>query len=164
MVEGLDVPVGVGEEAVEAGLVGGLGELAVDARDVLAFGDEQAGEVLGEVAALALVGEQVAVSGQGVLHDLGESMMPGMSRCSAVPLRQSQSEEKWSGFTYFNASGDHFAKHQLQLLLAGEDPEGEGRRGSNTGHDGEVDRSCVDASGVDQATSYPTCIGHSDFR
>jgi len=35
-----------------------------------------------------------------------------MTICSAVQLRQSQSEEKWSGFTYFNASGDHFAKHQ----------------------------------------------------
>src|SRR5208283_5088455 len=40
-------------------------------------------------------------------------MIPGMTICSAVQLRQSQSEEKWSGFTYFNASGDHFAKHQL---------------------------------------------------
>src|SRR5271157_5230048 len=42
-------------------------------------------------------------------------MIPGMTICSAVQLRQSQSEEKWSGFTYFNASGDHFAKHQLSL-------------------------------------------------
>ena len=32
----------------------------------------RAGEVLGEVAALALVGEEVAVSGQGVLDELGE--------------------------------------------------------------------------------------------
>jgi len=38
-----------------------------------------------------------------------------MTICSAVQLRQSQSEEKWSGFTYFNASGDHFAKHQILL-------------------------------------------------
>jgi len=38
-----------------------------------------------------------------------------MTICSAVQLRQSQSEEKWSDFTYFNASGDHFAKHQVQL-------------------------------------------------
>ena len=41
-------------------------------------------------------------------------MIPGMTICSAVQLRQSQSEEKWSGFTYFNASGDHFAKHQME--------------------------------------------------
>ena len=40
-------------------------------------------------------------------------MIPGMTICSAVQLCQSQSEEKWSGFTYFNASGDHFAKHQF---------------------------------------------------
>jgi hypothetical protein len=39
-------------------------------------------------------------------------MIPGMTICSAVQLRQSQSEEKWSDFTYFNARGDHFAKHQ----------------------------------------------------
>ena len=71
LVERLDVPVGVGEEAVEAGLVGGLGELPVDAEDVLAVGDEQAGEVLGEVAALGLVGEEVAVL-EGFLNDLGE--------------------------------------------------------------------------------------------
>src|SRR5271157_4352901 len=44
-------------------------------------------------------------------------MIPGMTICSAVQLRQSQSEEKWSGFTYFNASGDHFAKHQSKLKL-----------------------------------------------
>jgi putative transposase len=40
-------------------------------------------------------------------------MIPGMTICSAVQLRPSQSEEKWSGFTYFNASADHFAKHQI---------------------------------------------------
>jgi len=40
-----------------------------------------------------------------------------MTICSAVQLRQSQSEEKWSGFTYFNASGDHFAKHQFHAAI-----------------------------------------------
>src|SRR5262245_43959521 len=60
LVELTDIPVGVGEEAVEAGLVGGLGEFAVDATDVLAFRYEQASEVLSEVAALRLVGQQVA--------------------------------------------------------------------------------------------------------
>ena len=48
------------------------GELAVDAEHGLPLGDHQAGEVLGEVPPLALVGEEVAVLGQGVLHDLGE--------------------------------------------------------------------------------------------
>ena len=71
-VEVVDVPRGLGEEAVEAGLVGGPGELAMDAEDGLPLGDEEAGEVLGEVAALALVGEEVAVLGQGVLDELGE--------------------------------------------------------------------------------------------
>src|SRR5208337_2329087 len=45
-------------------------------------------------------------------------MIPGMTICSAVQLRQSQSEKKWSGFTYFNASGDHFAKHQKEVYAA----------------------------------------------
>src|SRR5271166_1832461 len=49
-------------------------------------------------------------------------MIPGMTICSAVQLRQSQSEEKWSGFTYFNASGDHFAKHQILLSLIASRP------------------------------------------
>src|SRR5512135_1360112 len=57
-VEGLDIPHGLGEEAVEAGLIGGPGELVMDAKDRLALGDEESGEVLGEVAALALHGCQ----------------------------------------------------------------------------------------------------------
>ena len=48
------------------------GELAIDAQDGLPLGDHQAGEILGEMAALALVGEEVAVIGHGVLNDLGE--------------------------------------------------------------------------------------------
>ena len=72
LVERLDVPGDLGEEAVETGLVGGLGELVMDAQDGLPLGDEQSGEVFGEVAALALVGEEVAVLVQGVLNDLGE--------------------------------------------------------------------------------------------
>jgi len=56
-VEPLGAPVGRGEEAVEAGLVGDAGELPVDAEDGLVLGDEEAGEVLGEVPALGVVGE-----------------------------------------------------------------------------------------------------------
>ena len=66
------VPRGRGEEAIEAGLIGRLGELALDARDGLALGDEQSGEVLGEVAAPGLVGEEVAVVIQGLVGDGGE--------------------------------------------------------------------------------------------
>ena len=72
LVEGLDVPGVEVDEAVEAGRVGGLGELGVDAGDGLAGGDEQAGEVLGEVPALRLVGEQVAEVLEGFLNHLGE--------------------------------------------------------------------------------------------
>src|SRR5215472_4754820 len=60
LVEALLVPVGVGEEAVEAGGVGGLGEFPVDSRDVLALGHEEAGKILGEMTALGLIGEEVA--------------------------------------------------------------------------------------------------------
>ena len=42
-----------------------------------------------------------------------------------------------------SSGGDLLQQVQLQLLLAGEDAEGEGRRGSDAGHDGEGDRSCV---------------------
>ena len=59
-----------------------------------------------------------------------------------------------------SSGGDVLHDVQLQLLLAGEDAEDESWRGSNTGHDGEVDGSCVDASGVDQATGCSTCVGH----
>src|SRR4051794_39867128 len=72
LVDRLDVPGGLGEEAIEARLVGGLGELIVDAEDGLALGDEEAGEVFGEVATLALVGEEVAVLVQGIPDELGE--------------------------------------------------------------------------------------------
>src|SRR5215207_8404011 len=68
----MHVPGGVGEEAVEAGLVGGLGEFSVDATDVLALGDEQAGEVLSEVTPLRFVGQQIAVGTQCFLNHLGE--------------------------------------------------------------------------------------------
>ena len=44
----------------------------MDAQDGLPLGDEEAGEVLGEVAALALVGEEVGVAVHGVLNDLGK--------------------------------------------------------------------------------------------
>jgi hypothetical protein len=67
-VEGLDLAHGLGEEAVEAGLVGGLGELVMDAQDGLPLGDEEPGEVRGEVATLALVGEEIPVLSQGVLE------------------------------------------------------------------------------------------------
>ncbi|MGZ5978435.1 MAG: hypothetical protein ACXWNX_13415, partial [Isosphaeraceae bacterium] len=52
-----------------------------------------------------------------------------------------------------SSGGNLLQQVQLQLLLAGEDLEGEGRRGSNTGHDGEVDRSCVDARSLSENSS-----------
>jgi hypothetical protein len=86
LVELADIPIGLGEEAVEAGLVGGLGELPVDAADGLALGHEQAGEVLGEVAALRLVGQQVAEVREGFLdhrrevNDASQGRLSGQGR------------------------------------------------------------------------------------
>src|SRR5512135_407481 len=72
LVESTDVPVGIGEEPVEAGLIGSVGEFAVDPKHRLALGHHQSGEVLSEVSPLAFVSEEVAVLGQSVLHDLGK--------------------------------------------------------------------------------------------
>ena len=41
-----DIPIGLGEEAVQARLVGRLGELAIDPRHTFPLGDHQAGEIL----------------------------------------------------------------------------------------------------------------------
>ena len=70
-VELIGVPLRVGEEAVEAGLVGDLGELAVDAQDGLVVGHEQAGQVFGKVAALRIVGEKRVEVPNGLAHDVG---------------------------------------------------------------------------------------------
>ena len=45
---------------------------SIDPEDGLALGDHQSGEVLGEMPALAFVGEEVAVLGHGVLNHRGE--------------------------------------------------------------------------------------------
>ena len=49
---------------------GSLGKLPVDGSNVLALGHEQAREILGEVAALGLIGQEVAKGTQRVLNDL----------------------------------------------------------------------------------------------
>ena len=66
------IPGDLGHEPVETGLIGGLGELVMDSQDGLPLCDEESGEVFGEVAALTLVGEEIAVLVQGILNDLGE--------------------------------------------------------------------------------------------
>ncbi len=71
-VENLGIPRGVRHEPIETGLIGRLGEFAVDAEHGLTLGDHEPGEVFREMPALAFVGEEVAVPSQGVLHDLGK--------------------------------------------------------------------------------------------
>jgi hypothetical protein len=85
VIESLGVPLGVGEVAIEAGLIGGLCELVVDAEDGLPLCDEESGEVFGEVTALALVGEEFAVLGQGILDQLGEFDDPRHDRMLRSP-------------------------------------------------------------------------------
>src|SRR5271157_4735437 len=93
LVEGSGVPLGIGEEPVEAGLVRGLGEFPVDTEHRLTLGHHQSSEVLSEVSPLAFVGEETTVLGQGVLHDLGkpdDSWHEQMLRSPFAP------GEKWS--------------------------------------------------------------------
>ena len=68
----MSVPVLVVDEAIETGLVGGACELGVDTGDGVAGGDEEAGEILGEVAALRFIGEQIAELAERLLDHLGE--------------------------------------------------------------------------------------------
>ena len=72
LIQGLDVPGGLGQEAIETGLVGGLGEFSMDAQDGLALSDHQSGEVFGEMAPLGLIGEQVPKLIEGVVNDRRE--------------------------------------------------------------------------------------------
>jgi len=72
LVERFFIPVNLSDPAVQAGLVGRDGKLAVDTADGFAFRDEQASQILSEVSALGLVGKQVCVLDQEVLHDGGE--------------------------------------------------------------------------------------------
>jgi hypothetical protein len=39
-------------------------------------------------------------------------MITGMIKCSAVEVRQSKSDGKWSDLTDFNVGGGDFAKYQ----------------------------------------------------
>ena len=67
----MDIPIGIGDKAVETGLVRRLGKFAVDPGNVFALGDEQTGEVLCEMTALRFVGQQVTKVFQRVKDDLG---------------------------------------------------------------------------------------------
>ena len=89
----------------------------MDSQDGLPLCDEESGEVFGEVAALALVGEEIAVLVQGILNDRGEFDDPWHDDMLRSPTAQTECEEKWSGFIYFNASGDYFAKHQFGIEM-----------------------------------------------
>src|SRR5438034_6948290 len=109
LVEGLDVPGFVVDKAVEAGRVGGAGELGVDASDRLAGSDKQASQVLGEVAALRLIVEQVAEVLQGFLNHLREVYDAGHGSTSR--------RERMAPIVYTSPVSPtrtlNFARHQL---------------------------------------------------
>jgi len=68
-IEFFDIPVGSGNPAIQTGLVGGNGKLAVDARNVFMISDKQTGEILGEMNLFRLVCEQVAELSQSFFDD-----------------------------------------------------------------------------------------------
>ena len=72
LVEVLDIPVGVSEETVEAGLVGSLSELTVDAGNIFAVSDEESGEIFSEVPPLGFIGEEVGEVVENLLDDVWE--------------------------------------------------------------------------------------------
>jgi hypothetical protein len=88
-------------DAYEAGLVGGVCELVMDAQDGLPLGDDQAREVFGEVAALTLVGEEVAVLGQSLLDEPGELDDAWHDRMPRSPTAPEQIEGKAGRITLF---------------------------------------------------------------
>ena len=63
------IPIGLCDPAIEARLVAGDGEFAVDGRDVLLTGDDQPGEVFSEMPSLRLVGEEWGEFVQDFLDD-----------------------------------------------------------------------------------------------
>src|SRR5262249_13903738 len=68
LVERLFIPLNLSNPAVETGLVGRDGKLAVDTANGFAFSDEQASQVLGKMPALGRIGKQVGVLDQEILH------------------------------------------------------------------------------------------------
>ena len=101
LIERFNVPRGVGQEAIETGLVGGPGEFVMDAEDCLAFGDDESGEVLSEVTALALVAEEVAVLSQGVLDQFGELNDPWHDQMLRNPIAPERIEGETSRLYLF---------------------------------------------------------------
>ncbi len=71
-IERLRIPLDLGEKPIQAGLVGGVGELAVDAGDRLVVRHHQSREILGEVTPLRLTRKQVRKLPHRVLDHLGE--------------------------------------------------------------------------------------------
>ena len=58
LVHGVLVPLDFGEEAIQAGLIGGVGHFGGHSGDGFVFGDHQAGEIIGEMFPLRFVFEQ----------------------------------------------------------------------------------------------------------
>jgi len=72
LIDGLLIPFGLREPAVQTGLVGGRGELPVDGRDVLLVGNHQAGEIFRQMPPLRRIGEKSPQFVQSLPDDAGK--------------------------------------------------------------------------------------------
>lgn len=72
VIQALGLPGRLGQEAVEARLVGGIGKLTCDTADRLVFDHQQPGDVLSKVNARWLIGEDVPKLYHQFFHDLGQ--------------------------------------------------------------------------------------------
>src|SRR5262249_59598807 len=86
-VDGLDVPVFMVDETIEAGRIGRMGELTIDPRNCLPRRHDQPSEVLAEVATLRLVGEEITELFEGLLHDMGKRHDTGHGNASLTTAR-----------------------------------------------------------------------------
>src|SRR5690606_7415201 len=66
----VNIPASAGQKAIETRLVGGLHELGIDTAHALTLGNDQPSEVLGQVASLRLIGQQVGHTLDSLLHNM----------------------------------------------------------------------------------------------
>ena len=71
LVQRVLVPIGLGEETVQARLVGGLDEFVVHAGNGFVPGDHQSGQILGQMLSLRLAGKQIGEFVHGVTNYIG---------------------------------------------------------------------------------------------
>lgn len=111
LIQDLCVPGDLGDPAIETRLVGRDGELAIDAADGFALGDEQASQVFGEMTAFRGIGKQVGILGQEVLDESGKLD----DRWHRSLLALSRVQQSLAIVRHFNLAFN-FAKLQLEII------------------------------------------------